>query len=106
MKGWYGEKQAHSLASKGIRSKILKNNKQKIIDEGTFNIYCSKPNLDRCVDYYINKGFSVWYEKIDDNLYFVWGYDLEKIDFETFKEWNKENRLNMLMDKQKYRWYV
>lgn len=106
MRGWYGNRQAHMLASKGIRSKIFnKRNKQKMIDEGTFSVYCSKPNLDKCVGYYMDEGFSVFYEKINDNLYTVWGYIVDKIDLETFKEWNKDNRLKMLMDKQKYRWY-
>ena len=110
--GWHGESRKHSLARKGVRiarGNLLQSyrdnkNKERMISEGTFNVYSTTSNLEDCIKNYEANGFSVWYEKVGDNLYRVWGYKLDIIDLDTLNEWQKDMKLQLVQDKYKYGW--
>ena len=102
--GWHGESRRHSLARKGVNTangflrdfkekRQRQKEKQRMIEEGTFDVFSSKWNLDECVRHYEDEGFLVFYEKLwDEDLYRVFGVNLDKIDLSTYYGWLDESR--------------
>lgn len=80
MKGWYGDKMGHSLASRGINTKLNENERKIInlrIKDEVYKLREERKNLDWEIDLYL--GLEDWidiavsYKEDDDDFGIFWG---------------------------------